>query len=373
MATISTKKFKFYIGIDVSKSFFDYVITQGKTILHHKQILNESDEIESFLRELKEIAGFKLSNAVFGMEHTGLYCNALLNTLHKRKASIVHENANLIRNSLGNLRGKTDKIDSKRIAEYLYKCRDELRLWEPKRPIINHLATLSTLRDRLISTKNSLDIPLKELSKFSTKEIIQQTRNHCQASLAALSVNIIDIDKSIKAIWSDDEYLRLKMEQMMSVPYIGKTTALQILIKTNEFIDINDPRKFAAFCGVAPYPHKSGTTVNKKTRVSPMADKKMKALIHICALGSVKKMGEFRTYYDRKTGGEGKNGMLVLNAIRFKLLLRIFACVRDNRMYQINFKPTLNVIYKLIDHVDPCKKTPLSKRFHIPYAYNTRK
>ncbi|KQS41754.1 IS110 family transposase [Pedobacter sp. Leaf194] len=340
MGTELTRKFKFYIGIDVSKSFFDYVITQGKTVLHHKQVLNKDSEIESLILDLKQIAGFKLSNAVFGMEHSGLYCNALLHALHKKKAKIVHENANMIRNSLGNLRGKTDKIDAGRIAEYLYKCREGLKFWEPKRQILNQLASLASLRERLIATKNILDMPLKEMSKFATKEIIEQTRHHCQASLLALNLNIADIDNSIKLIWSGDEYLSVKMKQMMSVPYVGKTTALQILIKTNELIDINDPRKFAAFCGVAPYPHKSGTTVNKRTRTSSMADKKMKALIHICALGSIKTKGEFRTYYDRKTVGEGKNGMLVLNAIRFKLLLRIFACVNGNRMYQAEYIPT---------------------------------
>lgn len=355
MANLSAKKFKFYIGIDVSKSFFDYVITQGKTVLHHNQITNEANEIESFIKKLKEIAGFRLSNAVFGMEHTGLYCNTLLYTLHKRKANVVHENANLIRNSLGNLRGKTDRIDARRIAEYLYKHREELKLWEPKRSIVNQLAILSTLRDRLISTKNSLDMPLKEMSKFSTKEMISQTRKHCEASLAALNLNIIDIDKSINAIWSADEHLSAKMKQMMSVPYIGKITALQILIKTNEFIDINDPRKFAAFCGVAPYPHKSGTTVNKKTRVSPMADRKMKALMHICALGAIKNIGEFRTYYDRKTLEEGKNGMLVLNAIRFKLILRVFACIRDNKVYNKDYKPELKRLYRVIDALKPCE------------------
>ncbi|HEX9827742.1 MAG TPA: IS110 family transposase, partial [Flavobacteriaceae bacterium] len=32
--------------------------------------------------------------------------------------------------------------------------------------------------------------------------------------------------------------------------------------------------------------------------------------------------------------GEGKNKMSVINAIRNKLVLRIFACVNNNRPYQ---------------------------------------
>jgi hypothetical protein len=34
-----------------------------------------------------------------------------------------------------NIRGKNDKIDAIRIAEYAYKTREELRLWTPKREV----------------------------------------------------------------------------------------------------------------------------------------------------------------------------------------------------------------------------------------------
>ena len=46
-----------------------------------------------------------------------------------------------------------------------------------------------------------------------------------------------------------------------------------------------------------------------------------------------KKTGDLKTYFDRKVA-EGKNKMTVLNAVRAKIVARMFAVIRNNRMYQ---------------------------------------
>jgi hypothetical protein len=49
------------------------------------------------------------------------------------------------------------------------------------------------------------------------------------------------------------------------------------------------------------------------------------------------KNGELKKYFDRKVA-EGKNKMLVLNAIRGKLVLRMFAVISENRMYEKKYQ-----------------------------------
>jgi len=49
------------------------------------------------------------------------------------------------------------------------------------------------------------------------------------------------------------------------------------------------------------------------------------------------KEGEMRDYYLRKVA-EGKNKMLVLNAIRAKLIARMFAVIKNNRQYQKKYQ-----------------------------------
>ena len=66
----------------------------------------------------------------------------------------------------------------------------------------------------------------------------------------------------------------------------------------------------------------------------------MKRLLHLAALSAIKVKGEFKQYYERKKA-EGKHVMSVLNAIRNKLVLRIFACVKNKRFYQKDYQYNL--------------------------------
>ncbi|HEY8928162.1 MAG TPA: transposase, partial [Mucilaginibacter sp.] len=79
-----------------------------------------------------------------------------------------------IRSSLGNIRGKNDKIDAIRIAGYAYDRQHKLSLWQPKREVVQELSHLAATRSRLISVKKQLKVPLKEHAAFSTKKTGRQ-------------------------------------------------------------------------------------------------------------------------------------------------------------------------------------------------------
>ena len=139
-------------------------------------------------------------------------------------------------------------------------------------------------------------------------------------------------------IASDAELSRL-FGIITSVQGVGAVTATQILISTNEFRDIKDPKKYACYAGVAPFARESGI-FRGKARVSHMANKRSKTLLHMSALVAISHNKELREFYERKVE-EGKNKMSVINAVRNKIILRIFACVNQNRKYDKNYSPTL--------------------------------
>ena len=68
-----------------------------------------------------------------------------------------------------------------------------------------------------------------------------------------------------------------------------------------------------------------------------MANKKVKTLLHMAALVAIQYNDELRLYYERKVNIEKKNKMSVINAVRNKLVQRIFSCVNQNRMYEKNY------------------------------------
>ena len=329
-------EFEFFIGIDVSKNELDFAVRQGKCFLFHREVANEPGAIKAFIKELGKLPMFKLSNAVFCMEHTGIYNNHALACLYKNKAHICLEAATQIKNSLGNIRGKNDKIDAIRIADYAYDKRDKLRLWQPKRDIIQQLSHLAATRLRLITVKKQLKVPLKEHAAFSPNTTSKQNLQICNHSLKAIDADIARADKAIDELIATDQELARLFKLVTSVSGIGKVTAVQVIVTTNEFKDINNPKKFACYSGVAPFTDDSGKVI-KKARVSHMANKKVKTLLHMSAIVAIQYNPDLKLFYERKVLQEKKNKMSVINAIRNKLILRIFACVNQNRPYEKNY------------------------------------
>jgi len=333
METIRPKTYRYFVGTDVSKYKLDFAVRQGKLLVFHREIPNEAGAIAAFIAGLKSLPGFRVGNAVFCMEFTGIYCHPLLAGLKRVKANIVCVGSEHIRQSIGKVRGKNDKIDAMRIAEYAYTQRDSLRMFVPKRTVLARLGVLSALRARLIGLQTALRIPLKEQRDFFKKGMSREETRLCARSAAALKLDIREVEERIAGTIRSDERLARLMAVMTSVTAVGPVTALAILLATNEFRNIRDPRKFACYAGVAPFKHESGQ-VSARGRVSHFANKKMKSLLHTCALTARRAVPELKAYFERKTAGEGKNKMLVLNNIRYKLILRVFACVRQDRYYE---------------------------------------
>lgn len=331
--------YNFFIGIDVSKKTLDFAVFKGKELLFKWVGENDEPGIKKFWTQLKLQQGFCINEAMFCMEHTGIYNQHLLSFLYSKKASVCVEAAVHIKLSSGLQRGKSDQIDAVRIAQYAYKNCMELRLWQPKRQVIQQLKHLSGLRNRVINARKQLTVALNETISFDKKAACE-CKNLCKASLKALDEDIKRIELKMEQVIASDVELKKLFSIVTSVDGIGKVTATEMIITTNEFKDITDPAKFACYSGVAPFEHSSGSSIKGKPRVSHKANKNMKSLLHMAALVAINYNADMKAYYQRKVE-QKKNKMLVINAVRNKLIWRIFACVKNNRPYQKNYQLSL--------------------------------
>ena len=134
------------------------------------------------------------------------------------------------------------------------------------------------------------------------------------------------VEGEIKKIVDQNETISQQIELVRSVPGVGEQTALNLVVKTQCFSVFHNSRQFACYAGIAPFEFTSGTSIRGRTKVSHMADKKMKALLSMAALSAKKWDPELNKYYHRKVD-EGKNPMLVMNNIRNKMIARVFAVI----------------------------------------------
>lgn len=323
-----------FMGIDLAKETLDICLFDG----NNYYAFTVENSVKAIRKKFKSDNILQLINwqrTLICMEHTGIYNHHLLSFLKEQQTNIWLENPVHIKRSLGLIRGKNDKADAKRIVQFAFRNRDQVKLWQPQRPILQQLKNLTSLRNRLIKAIQSLEVPLAELKSFTNREQYLQLKKACTSSIAHMKSDLKRTDLLIKEIIKSDEHLFSLFTQITSVECIGPVTAANIIVVTNEFVNFSDPKKFACYSGIAPFEYSSGSSVRGKTRVSHMANKHLKMLLHMASLAAIRTPGELQTYYNRKIT-EGKNKMLVLNAIRNKLVLRIFACVKNQKLYSKN-------------------------------------
>ena len=328
------------VGIDMSKKDFQTALTVDGTNFFEQLVTNHPTSISSYFKSIKKQFGFSFNQVVVCLEHTGIYSWPLLRFLVHHQIKVCIEPAMQIKQSQGMTRGKTDKIDARRIAQYAVRNREGLRFWQPPRSVIQKLQMLLTQRERLVKIKVQLEVPLKESGEFIESTIYKMMQRNSLATQKAIAKDILRIETQLQELVKSDDRLRLQYKRATSVPGVGPITALNVIIATGEFTRITDTKKFACYAGVAPFAHSSGSSIRGKTRVSKMANMTIKKLLHLAAISAIQYSDEIKSYYERRVA-EGKNRMSVINAVRNKLITRIFMCIKQERTYQKDYRNAL--------------------------------
>lgn len=322
----------YFLGIDISKKTIDTALTVNGTDFHEVKLINQVKVIEAYFRALKkQITSFE--KLVVCLEHTGVYCQPLLDVMVRFNIKVCVEPALQIKQSQGMTRGKNDQVDAKRISLYALRHKDQLSLWTPQRQCVQRLKALLVTRERLIKSKVQLEVPINESHEYLEPSLRKEMVKYSITIIEHLKKQIEKIDLAINQLVRSDEQLKQQHELATSVPGIGKITALNMIVSTGEFSRIKDAKKFACYAGVAPFEHSSGTSYRGRTRVSKMANMTLKRLLHLAAMSAIQCCDELKAFYRRKVEA-GKNKMSVINAVRNKLISRVFACINRQKKYQ---------------------------------------
>jgi transposase len=324
--------FQTIVGIDVSKSTLD-VCVMTETVLEQMQIKNEKRAIAVFFKKLK--AQNSQHSIVVGLEHTGLYNWPLYDAVAGIDLMLHVINPIHLKRSMGLVRGKNDRIDAKRIAEFIATHKHKMKPTLLPRKEVRDLQVLVTKRKQLVEQRKAIKTSHGELKSHTSKSCYSAISMVDSQLLETLDSAIKQVEHSISKIITQDDTLKRVFQLITSVPGVGKVLGWNLIIKTNEFKSINDPRKLACYAGVVPFENQSGTSIYRKPRVSFMADKTLKKLLHLAALRVIQLEGEMRSYYLRKVG-EGKHKMSVLNALRNKIVARICAVIKNQKTYLPN-------------------------------------
>lgn len=329
-----------FIGIDVSKHTLDaaFIIRNGENLSDPvwKQFSNTPSGLKEMKKWLLQMNVLLNQQTIIVIENTGIYHRLLWQYFSGLQVDLCIENAAQVKWSLGIARGKNDRVDSRRLALYAVRHTDRLKPTPPLHNNIMALKDLLTLRTKLIVQSRSISTGFNELKSVSDKAIIRSTQKLLRPAQDGLSESIKMVEAKIITMLSQDKELSGTYKLLLTIPGIGHVTAVMLMCCTNLFTLCSSGKQLACYCGVVPFDHQSGISIKGRQKVHKMANKELKRLLHLCALTVIKNKQEFKSYYERKKQ-EGKHAMSILNAIRNKIILRVYSVVKNNRPYVNNY------------------------------------
>lgn len=321
------------LGADISKDTVDLALYATKA---HLKIENTPAGFSLLVKWLRELR-VPSEQVMLVMEHTGRYSYQLEAFLHRKNIRFTKVPALQIQRSLGMIRGKTDKADAWRIACYGQQKAASLAPAQPKPVVVERLQVLSTTRALLVSQRAAQKNALRSL-----KETL--SLNTGDSSVKALESAINHFDNTIKTLETQMEQLIQSDGQiannyrlLLSIKGVGPVLASAVIIKTENFTRFDNARKFACYCGVAPFEHSSGSSIRGKTRVSHLADKGMKTLLDLAAQTAVQHDAELKQYYQARLQ-KGKSKRSSINVVRNKIIYRIFAIIKRQEPFLQEYK-----------------------------------
>jgi transposase len=310
------------IGADLSKRTIDFATPQGD----HLKVTNDAPGYGTLMKWMKKQTT-NLADMSIVMEHTGLYSYRLEQFLHLHHINFTKVPAMVIKHSLGIVRGKNDKIDAKRIARYGQEKQATLVAETPVDKQLQDLQMLHATRDRLVRTRASMISSVKEYQETCGLKKTHLVISSQLQVIKSLHCEIAKLDERMNAIVNSEPSLKKNTELLQSITGVGKVVALAVIIKTRNFTRFTSARKFACYCGTAPFENTSGSSIRGRTKVSHLADKTVKRLLDLSAKSAIQYDKELREYYSRRTA-VGKSKMSTINIVRGKILYRMFAVIK---------------------------------------------
>lgn len=310
-------------GIDVSKDTID---------VHYNNSCGEH-----YLKAANDLSGFKqLLKAVgkkhhFVMEATGPYYLNLAFYLKQSGCKVSVENSLLIKRfiQMNNERNKNDKKDARWI--FRYAVLHNPKEWEMP----------SDVYMQSVQIQNAIGLLTKQRTMTSNLlHSIEYMPVQDKVSLKLLRKHLSTIEKEIEKLEREltnkiQSWEPQQLENLQTIPGLGKRTAAHLIIFTDGFTKIENYRQLISLAGLSPKEFNSGVSIKKRVRICKMGGAGLRNLLYMCSMTAIKKNKACKDLYER-IKAKGKNGKLALIAVCNKLLKQAFAIAKNGTKYNEN-------------------------------------
>jgi transposase len=317
-----------YAGIDISKLFFDVAISKGDRYDHYKFSNDEAG-----FNSLSELLCID-SQVV--MEASGPYYLKLACYLYRTGIAVSVVNPLVIRRfcQMRLTRAKTDKKDSRMIAEY--GKTEKPALWQMPE---QHVITLQQMEALVLSLNKETTALQNQLESFThSGMLVRQLEKMIKKELDHKQRLLQELTNAMHGL-AEQHYAEM-LSNLESIPGIGKKTAMMLIVLSSGFSRFDDYRKLSSYIGICPRIYDSGTSVKGKARICKMGMSRIRAMLYICTWSAKRCNKACKELYDRLIM-KGKAKKQALVAVANKLLKQAFAIAIQKTKYNENYSKNI--------------------------------
>lgn len=319
------------LGIDVSKAKIDCCIFPSG--LTGKRKTKRFDNAQcGFVKLVKWLTELdvNLSDTRAVMEATSVYHENLAHFLYDMELTICIANPARVRAFAKGLSmlNKTDKADSEALVYYANTVK--LATWQPEK---ENVRILKALINRYAVLEEDLQREKNRLEKAQSTQTFPQVLLSINIRIQQLEQEIIRLDETISSHVNGDSELKNDLALLTTIPAVGRKTGLLMLglLRSHDF---EKASQVAAYVGLVPIHFQSGSSVNKRSRLSKAGDSKIRSSLFMPSVVALQYNPHIKALYQRLRE-KGKPKMLIVSAAMRKLVHLCYGVLKHQTAYQI--------------------------------------
>jgi len=306
---MKTMKSAVHIGVDVGKFDLDFHCHESG------EHFSVSNTCEGIGQAFKQLTRYTIERLV--VEATGRQEQRLVGVAQKLGVPVVIAQPIAIRRFAGalGLLAKTDKLDSRVIAQYAAVIQPQVRELPDKNT--RKLKDLTIRRKQIIGMLTMEKNRLQVMPRFLRAEIRKSIAS-LQRQQQRLDAHILELSEQVTA-WREQRQI---MESMTGV---GVTLSTTLLSDLQELGTLNQ-KQIAALVGVAPMNRDSGKMRGKRRIRGGRAH--VRTVLFMATLSAIQHNPVIKCFY-QKLVAKGKNRKVAVVACMRKMNVLLNAMVRD--------------------------------------------
>ena len=315
------------LGIDVAKASLEIALMDGQGCWQTGHFANNPTGFSHLLRWLRKRTHEPVHVC---LEATGRYSRAVTRFMHEQGyvVSVINPARTPLYRGLTGQHNKTDKTDAKLLAEFCATHHPE-----PSTPPTSEQESLQELTRHLDSLKQE---KTRTLNRLEAGPFTDWVLRDLEEQLASLQRRIADLEREIEAATKQDPEHRHQMVLLTSIPGIGMITAARFLAEVPDFRRFAHADQLAAYAGLVPKVHNSGTSVYRKPTLSKAGNAHLRNAFYMPALNAARFNPVIRRFADR-LAARGKAKMTIVAAVMRKLLQLAYGVLKSGRTFDPNY------------------------------------